>query len=123
VVPKYSVLPGFRRTVDGPEPRPTGCPAQNRFPPPTPSRRFSLGGAPSLTRASHRRRFDAEIAPHSSEVMTRKQVAALLGVNPHHIPRLVERGMPGHRSERQWRSLRSEVLTWVMRGKSSKERV
>jgi hypothetical protein len=40
------------------------------------------------------RKAVAEVAAPPSEVLTRKQVAELLGVNPHHIPRLVERGMP-----------------------------
>jgi excisionase family DNA binding protein len=49
----------------------------------------------------------------SNEVLTRKQAAALLGVNPHHIPRLIERGLPAHRLGNRWKFCRAELLAWL----------
>jgi excisionase family DNA binding protein len=51
------------------------------------------------------------------EVLTREQTAALLGINPHHVPRLIERGLPVHRLGKQQRFFRTEVLDWIKNAK------
>lgn len=61
----------------------------------------------------------AEVTSPSDEVLTRKQAAALLGVNPHHIPKLIERGLPAHRLGNRWKFRRGELLAWL----SNKEAV
>lgn len=48
------------------------------------------------------------------EVLTRKQAADLLQVDPHAIPDLVnDEGLPYAKLGREWRFLRSEVLAWM----------
>lgn len=48
------------------------------------------------------------------EVLTRKQAADLLQVDPHAIPSLVsDEGLPYAKLGREWRFLRSEVLAWM----------
>ena len=51
-----------------------------------------------------------------SEVLTRKQAAELLSVNPHQMPKLIKEGLPAHRfgvGGKQWRFRRSEILQWL----------
>lgn len=50
-----------------------------------------------------------------SEVMTREQVAELLQVNPHQVPKLVRQGLPMHLlgGTKIQRFRRSEVLAWM----------
>lgn len=49
----------------------------------------------------------------AAEVLTREQVARLLQVNAHFVPKLIKQGMPAHRLGEQWRFRRSEVLAWL----------
>lgn len=48
-----------------------------------------------------------------SDVLNREQVAKMLSVNPHHVPKLVKQGMPVHMLGKMQRFLRNEVLAWI----------
>ncbi len=55
-----------------------------------------------------------------SDVMTREQVAGLLGLHPNVVGKMVKtRGLPAHRIGNGLRFLRSEVLAWLQSGKGA----
>lgn len=54
--------------------------------------------------------------PDDPPWLTSRQVAAVLGVHPKHIYRLLKRGLPGRRVGGEWRFRRDEVLAWSQRG-------
>jgi len=47
------------------------------------------------------------------ELLTTKAVAALLGVHPKHVYRLLRRGLPALRVGDEWRFVRAEVMRWA----------
>lgn len=53
---------------------------------------------------------------NAGNLLTTNEVAALLGVHPKHIYRLLKRGLPARRVGDEWRYDKSDVLDWT-RGK------
>lgn len=62
-----------------------------------------------LARASRQERYEME----PQEVLTQSDVAALLRVERHTIPKLIELGLPCHHVGSRRRFLRREVLAWL----------
>jgi excisionase family DNA binding protein len=58
---------------------------------------------------------DAELP----EVLTLKEVAALLRVDRHQIAKLIEQGLPCHRVGGMRRFLRREVMAWLQAQKEA----
>lgn len=48
----------------------------------------------------------------ATELLTTREVAALLRVHPKHVYRLLRRGLPARRVGGEWRFARDEVLAW-----------
>lgn len=63
--------------------------------------------------ASSLRRRAAVLARDTPRLLTTNEVAALLGVHPKHVYRLLKRGLPARRVGDEWRFEASEVLAWT----------
>lgn len=54
------------------------------------------------------------VQPEESEIMTREQVAKLLGVDPHTVTKWVHtQKLPGRSIDGKWRFRRAAVLAWL----------
>jgi excisionase family DNA binding protein len=77
--------------------------------------RGMLGDGSLLARASVQGTHETE----QPEVLTLVDVAALLRVERHHIPKLIECGLPYRRVGSMRRFLRDEVMVWLRGQKES----
>ncbi len=68
-----------------------------------------------LAHASAQRLGDME----QNEVLTLVEVARLLRVERHHVPKLVDLGLPCHRVGSRLRFIRHEVLAWLKEQKET----
>lgn len=84
----------------------------------TPALALTVGGLRAAVRqAVTEARADDGVEAECNEVLTRKDVAALLRVDPHQISKLVRHGLPAHRLRRQLRFFRTDVLAWLRTNK------
>lgn len=56
-------------------------------------------------------------ASNATRLLTTNEVAALLGVHPKHIYRLLKRGLPARRVGDEWRYDEADVLAWTRYGR------
>jgi putative molybdopterin biosynthesis protein len=70
-----------------------------------------------VTPRSRARRTESP-APNATRLLTTNEVAALLGVHPKHIYRLLKRGLPARRVGDEWRYDEADVLAWTREGRA-----